>query len=46
METGLSELDEKRLMDALDATLGEKGYMFAEEPDVFINIKSKHGKDD
>jgi len=40
METGLSELDEKRLMDALDATLGEKGYMFAEEPDLFINIKS------
>lgn len=40
METGLSELDEKRLMDAMDATLGEKGYMFAEEPDVFINIKS------
>ena len=40
METGLSELDEKRLMDAMDATLGEKGYIFAEEPDVFINIKS------
>ncbi|MDO1513564.1 DUF4136 domain-containing protein [Maribacter confluentis] len=40
METGLSQLDEKRLMDALDATLGEKGYMFAEEPDVLINIKS------
>lgn len=40
METGLSELDEKRLMDALDATLGEKGFMFAEEPDMFINIKS------
>ncbi|MDP5061814.1 MAG: DUF4136 domain-containing protein [Maribacter sp.] len=40
METGLSELDEKRLMDALDATLGEKGYQFAEEPDIFINIKS------
>ncbi|WP_282179166.1 DUF4136 domain-containing protein [Maribacter stanieri] len=40
METGLSELDEKRLMEAMDATLGEKGYMFAEEPDVFINIKS------
>ncbi|APQ17908.1 DUF4136 domain-containing protein [Maribacter hydrothermalis] len=40
METGLSELDEKRLMNALDATLGEKGFMFAEEPDVFINIKS------
>lgn len=40
METGLSELDEKRLMDALDASLGEKGFMFAEEPDIFINIKS------
>lgn len=40
METGLSQLDEKRLMDALDATLGEKGFMFAEEPDIFINIKS------
>ncbi|SNR29370.1 protein of unknown function [Maribacter sedimenticola] len=40
METGLSQLDEKRLMDALDATLGEQGYMFAEEPDVLINIKS------
>lgn len=40
METGLSQLDEKRLMDALDASLGEKGLMFAEEPDFFINIKS------
>lgn len=40
METGLSALDEKRLMDALDASLGEKGLMFAEEPDFFINIKS------
>ncbi|MDO6471328.1 DUF4136 domain-containing protein [Maribacter sp. 1_MG-2023] len=40
METGLSKLDEKRLMDAMDATLGEKGFMFAEEPDMFINIKS------
>ena len=40
METGLSELDEKRLMDAMDATLGAKGLLFAEEPDLFINIKS------
>ncbi|MDF4202085.1 DUF4136 domain-containing protein [Maribacter sp. SA7] len=45
METGLSELDEKRLMDALDATLGEKGFMFAEEPDMFINIKSSVYRD-
>lgn len=40
METGLSGLDERRLMDAMDAALGEKGLMFAEEPDLFINIKS------
>ncbi|TLP82205.1 DUF4136 domain-containing protein [Maribacter sp. ACAM166] len=40
METGLSELDEKRLLDAMDASLSEKGFMFAEEPDVFINITS------
>lgn len=40
MATGLSELDEKRLLDAMDAKLGEKGLMFAEEPDLFINISS------
>lgn len=40
MDTGLNGLDEKRLMDALDATLGEKGLLFAEEPDILINIKS------
>ena len=40
METGLNELDEKRLMDALDASMGEKGLKFSEEPDFFINIKS------
>lgn len=40
MDTGLSGLDEKRLMDAMDATLGEKGLLFAEEPDILINIKS------
>jgi hypothetical protein len=40
METGLNGLDEKRLMDAMDATLGEKGLLFAEEPDILINIKS------
>ena len=40
LETGLNGLDEKRLMDAMDATLGEKGLLFAEEPDILINIKS------
>ena len=40
LETGLNQLDEKRLMNALDITLQSKGLMFSEEPDIFINIKS------
>ncbi|MGC1515695.1 MAG: DUF4136 domain-containing protein [Maribacter sp.] len=40
METGLSDLDENRFMDAMDATLGEKGLMFAEEADILINIRT------
>lgn len=40
METGLSGLDEKRLLNALDSTLQAKGYLLAEEPDFLINILS------
>ncbi len=40
METGLSQLDEKRLLKALDSTLLAKGYLLAEEPDFLINILS------
>ncbi|MDT0607906.1 DUF4136 domain-containing protein [Croceitalea rosinachiae] len=40
IESGLSELDEKRLVKALDSTLQAKGYLLAEEPDFFINILS------
>lgn len=40
METGLSELDEKRLLRALDSTLQAKGYLLAEEPDFLVNILS------
>ena len=40
IESGLSELDEKRLFKALDSTLQAKGYLLAEEPDFFINILS------
>lgn len=40
METGLSGLDEKRLLTALDSTLRAKGYLLAEEPDFLINIVS------
>lgn len=40
METGLSQLDEKRLLRALDSTLRAKGYLLAEEADFLINILS------
>lgn len=40
METGLSQLDEKRMLNAMDISLQTKGLLFSEEPDIFINIKS------
>ena len=40
MDTGLSQLDEKRLMNAMDATLQSKGFLFSEEPDMFVNVQS------
>jgi len=40
METGLSELDVKRLLAAMDIALQTKGLLFSEEPDMWINIKS------
>ncbi|GGZ79368.1 DUF4136 domain-containing protein [Algibacter mikhailovii] len=41
MNTGLSELDTSRLLDALDAKMTEKGYSISKTPDFFIDIKSK-----
>ena len=40
MESGLSQLDEKRLFNVLDSTLQAKGYLLSEEPEFLINIKS------
>jgi len=40
METGLSVLDTKRLLDALDLKLKEKGFSLSDIPDFFIDIKS------
>ncbi|MCB0382017.1 MAG: DUF4136 domain-containing protein [Psychroserpens sp.] len=40
LNTGLSELDTKRLLDALDDALESKGFLLAESPDFFIDIKS------
>jgi hypothetical protein len=40
LNTGLSELDNKRLLDALDEAMESKGYTLSETPDFFIDIKS------
>lgn len=40
MNTGLSELDTKRLLNAMDITLKNKGLLFSEESDFIINIQS------
>lgn len=41
IKTGLSELDGKRLFNALDNELKLKGLLLSEEPDILINIQSK-----
>lgn len=40
METGLNELDTKRLLDVLDEKLTTKGITLSETPDFYINIQS------
>lgn len=40
MQTGISELDEKRFFRAMDITLQSKGLKFSEEPDILIDVKS------
>ncbi len=40
METGLSELDTKRLLNAIDAKMKVRGFSISENPDFFIDIKS------
>ena len=41
MQTGLSELDTRRLLNALDSVLLSKGFQASEEPDFLINIESR-----
>jgi len=40
LETGLSELDEKRLIKILDAAMQAEGLLLSEEPDFLVNIQS------
>ena len=41
MDTGLSQLDEQRLIRVLDSALTTKGIRMSEEPTFLINIKSE-----
>ncbi|MEM8927802.1 MAG: DUF4136 domain-containing protein [Bacteroidota bacterium] len=41
METGLSPLDERRLLRILDSTLQARGFLLSEEPDFLVNIISQ-----
>lgn len=40
MNTGLSDLDTKRFLDALDEKMSAKGFRLDDTPDFFIDIKS------
>ncbi|WJJ97544.1 DUF4136 domain-containing protein [Algibacter luteus] len=40
LNTGLSDLDTKRLLNVIDAQMEAKGYYLSEDPDFFIDIKS------
>lgn len=40
LDTGLSELDTKRLLDVLDNEMRTNGYSLSETPDFFIDINS------
>lgn len=41
LDTGLSDLDTKRLLDALDAQMQAKGLTLSDTPDFLINIQSQ-----
>ncbi len=45
INTGLSELDSKRLLDAIDANLQARGFSLSDKPDFFIDIKSSEFED-
>ena len=45
LKTGLSELDTKRLLDALDAKMQSRGFALSDAPDFVINIQSNEYQD-
>ncbi|MDX1472240.1 MAG: DUF4136 domain-containing protein [Flavobacteriaceae bacterium] len=45
LETGMSELDDKRLIAALNSELQKKGMVISDTPDFYIDIKSETYRD-
>ncbi|WP_194766128.1 DUF4136 domain-containing protein [Tamlana sp. I1] len=45
MQTGFSELDTNRLLDAIDSKMQTLGYSVSETPDFYIDIKSQTYQD-
>jgi hypothetical protein len=45
MDTGLSQLDTKRLLGAVDSVMQIKGLSISQEPDFYINIQSSVYRD-
>jgi len=41
IQTGLSDLDSRRLYNAIDSTMQMRGILLSEEPDFYINVQSK-----
>ena len=41
IDTGLSDLDNRRLFKAIDSILLLKGLLLSEEPDFFVNVTSR-----
>ena len=45
MQTGLSQLDVNRLLEAIDLVMQEKGFQKSDNPDLLINIMSDQYQD-
>ncbi|MGJ8592502.1 MAG: DUF4136 domain-containing protein [Aquaticitalea sp.] len=40
LNTGLSDLDSKRLLNSIDSTMHSRGYTISDTPDFLINVQS------
>ncbi|TPN84021.1 DUF4136 domain-containing protein [Aquimarina algicola] len=44
MNSGLSELDQKRLLAVTEEAMNAKGLVFSNTPDIFVNFKTERNK--